>query len=635
MDENRTRRQFGLWDSLLSPARLSRSMNFPDVAWDDDGALVWLETRSDRFVLVVQPADGQAPRDLNSDYSARGRVGYGGGDFTVGRGQAYFAEASSGRIYRQSLRHGAAQPVTPAFGEAAAPALSPDGQWLLFVRSYEGQDSLEIVDAEGKFWPQKLVSGEDFYMQPAWHPGGARIAWVCWNFPNMPWDGTYLRMADLRFTSGGLPVLENATTVAGDENTSIFQPEFSPDGRYLAYVSDLSGWWQIYLYDLESGLHRQLTHQEAEHAGPAWIQGLRTYGFAPDGRSLFFIRNQQGFSSLWQLDLADGSEHAIPLGEGYTALDQIRVSAYGIALVASGGRRPVRLITTRLPAGNLRRAKPAVHVWRRGTSEEAPTSAYSQPEAVDWLGMDSEPAYGLYYPPHSETFEGIGKPPLIVNIHGGPTAQARDNFNSRAQFFATRGYAVLEVNYRGSTGYGRLYRNKLRGCWGIYDVEDAVSGAKSLAERGLVDAERMVIMGGSAGGYTVLLALENYPGFFKAGICLYGVSDLFNAETHKFEVRYNDSLVGSLPEAASVYRQRSPAYYVEKIQDPIALFQGEEDRVVPRKHMDDVVEVLRQRGVPHIYHVYSGEGHGFRKIETLEHFYKTVERFLQERVIYA
>jgi dipeptidyl aminopeptidase/acylaminoacyl peptidase len=635
MDNEKVRRQFGLWDSPITPARLSRSMGFPDVAWDEDGALVWLETRSDRFVLVLQPADGQAARDLNSDFSARGRVGYGGGDFTVGKGHAYFAEAGSGRIYRQPLQHGLAKPVTPAFGEAAGAKLSPDGRWLLFVRSYEGQDTLEIVDAEGKFWPQKLVSGEDFYMQPAWSPAGDRIAWVCWNFPNMPWDGTYLRMATLRSNPGSLPVLEGPVTVAGDENTSIFQPEFSPDGRYLAYVSDLSGWWQIYLYDLQSGAHRQLTSQPAEHAGPAWIQGLRTYGFGPDGKSLFFIRNQNGFSSLWQLDLERMAEHAIPLGEEYTTLDQISVSAHGIALVASGGRQPARVITTRLPAGEPDKAEPAVHVWRRGTSEEAPPSGYSQPEATDWLGMDGETAYGMFYPPHSEVFEGIGKPPLIVNIHGGPTSQVRDSFNSRAQFFTSRGYAVLEVNYRGSTGYGRKYRDKLRGSWGIYDVEDAVSGAKSLAGRDLVDPGRMVIMGGSAGGYTVLLALENYPGFFKAGICLYGVADLFNAETHKFEQHYNDMLVGSLPEAADVYRQRSPAYYVDKIQDPIALFQGEDDRVVPRKHMDDVVAVLQQRGVPHIYHVYPGEGHGFRKIETLEHFYKTVERFLWDHVIYA
>jgi dipeptidyl aminopeptidase/acylaminoacyl peptidase len=226
---------------------------------------------------------------------------------------------------------------------------------------------------------------------------------------------------------------------------------------------------------------------------------------------------------------------------------------------------------------------------------------------------------------------------LVVRVHGGPTSQSRSNFNPQAQFFTSRGYAVLDVNYRGSTGYGRPYRNKLRGSWGIYDVQDAVSGGRFLSEQGRVDGERLVIMGGSAGGFTVLKALEDFPGAFKAGICLFGVSNQFTlaAETHKFEARYSDTLLGPLPEAASIYRERSPIFFIDQIKDPIAIFQGEEDIVVPRNQSDEVAASLQRRGVPHVYHVYPGEGHGFRKAETIEHFYQAVERFLRQYVIYS
>lgn len=624
-------RPFGLWDSPISPLSLARGLTFSDVAWDHDGTLVWREGRSDRGVLVVQRTDGQAPRDLNSELSARAKVGYGGGDFGVGQGHAYFAEADSGRLYRQPLAPGAARSITPAFGQFAAPKLSPDGRWILFVHTYEGQDSLGIVDAQGKEWPRRLVTGEDFYMQPVWHPAGESIAWIAWNHPNMPWDGTFLRMGKLRFSGDGLPVVEEATTIAGDEKTSIFQPEFSPDGRFLAYVSDAEGRWQLYLYDLESGRHHRLTTEQADHGAPAWIQGLRTYAFSPDGKHLYFIRNERGFASLWQVEIASGIQQKLPLDPAYTWLEQIAVSPHDgrIALVASGNTLSPRLITYHPSEG--------VKIHRRGASEEPSPVDYSPARAISWPGMDGGTVYGLYYPPHNPRFAGLGKPPLIVHVHGGPTSQARAAFNAAAQFFATRGYAFLEVNYRGSTGYGRAYWEALKGNWGIYDVQDSVSGARFLAEQGLVDGARSAIMGGSAGGFTVLQALEDYPGFFKIGICLYGVTNQFTlvADTHKFEARYSDSLLGPLPEATEIYRARSPIFHAEKIQDPVIVFQGEEDKVVPRAQSDAIVASLRQRGIPHEYHLYPGEGHGFRKSETIEHLYKTIEKFLRQHVIFA
>jgi dipeptidyl aminopeptidase/acylaminoacyl peptidase len=556
-------------------------------------------------------------------------VGYGGGDFTIGKGHVYFVE-DSGRIYRQALAGGPAQALTPGFGKAAAPKLSPDGRWLAYVHTDQEQDSLALVDSQGKQWPAKMVTGQDFYMQPCWHPSGERLAWIAWDHPNMPWDGTFLRMGRLNFNEHGLPALVEVETVAGDEDTSIFQPEFSPDGRYLAYISDRSGWWQLYLYDLEKGESRQLTQEQAEHGWPAWAQGMRTYAFASDGRQLFVQRNRDGRISLVQIEVPGGQEREIAL-QGYSELRQVAAAPDGkrLALLASAGNISPRVITCDLLG--------STHVWARSTAENLPKGSYALAQHIAWKGIDGGDAYGLFYVPTSAEFEGSGAPPLVVSVHGGPTSQRVAAFYADVQFFTSRGYAVLQVNYRGSTGYGREYRNKLCANWGVYDVQDSISGARHLVEQGLVDGNRLVIMGGSAGGFTVLKVLEDYPHFFKAGICLYGVSNHFTivAETHKFESHYWDTLLGPLPEAAELYRERSPIFYVDKIVDPIAIFQGEDDVVVPHAQSDEVAESLRRRNVPHEYHLYPGEGHGFGKPETIAHLYQTIERFLKQHVIYA
>jgi dipeptidyl aminopeptidase/acylaminoacyl peptidase len=483
-----------------------------------------------------------------------------------------------------------------------------------------------------------LALGEDFYMQPAWHPDGNRLAWIAWNHPNMPWDGTYLRLSKLNF-EGSLPALEEIETIAGGETISIFQPEFSPDGRFLAYVSDASGWWQLYLYDLENRQHRQLTYSPSEHGLPAWTQGVRTYGFHPHEQRLFFLRSQSGIVRLWQYDFDSGVEECLLSGDPYTDLSQICVSAYGLAMLASGDRVPPRVISYAFTDAQESRGGQVgdVQVIRRSSSEELPVKIYSTSQSIQWSGMDGGIVHGLIYAPNHPDYESRGKPPLVVLVHGGPTGQAIAAFDPRAQFFASRGYAVLEVNFRGSAGYGRAYRDKLRGNWGIYDVEDAVSGAKDLAGRGVVDGKKMAIMGSSAGGFTVLKALEDYPGVFKVGICMYGISNHFTLveEIHKFEAHYSDSLLGPLPEAAEVYRQRSPIFFADRIRDALALFQGEDDVVVPREQSDEFAKALRQLGVPYIYRIYPGEGHGFRKDETIEDLYSTIESFLRQYFIFA
>ena len=629
---NKVIRPFGLWDSPITPKSLAGGLRFSDVLWDSDGkSLVWLEERSDRGILVCAPL-GEAPRDLTLDLSVRAQIGYGGGDFTVAGGTVYFVERS-GRLYRQSLTTGPARPLTPEFGYAASPCVSPDGKWVLLVHSYEGNDSIAIVDAEGRFWPQKLIFGDDFYMQPRWHPDGQQIAWIAWNHPQMPWDGTRLCLARLQADGGQMPRVVEVETIAGDPNTAIFQPEFSPDGRSLVYISNETGWGNLYLYDLSRKTHRALTQEPVEIGTPAWLQGRRTYGFSPDGQTLYYIRNEGGLLRLWAYGLRARNAARVdsPLEE-YTSLEQIALSPTRpvAAFIASSSVIPSRILTYDLERGG------SVSVQRRSTTESVPAAELSGAQPISWKSAQGETLYGLFYAPVNPKFQGVGLPPAIIWVHGGPTSQSIAAY-SPLQFFTTRGYAVLQVNYRGSTGYGKAYMEALRGNWGVYDVEDAISGARHLADAGLVDPGRLVILGGSAGGYTVLQALVNYPGFFKAGICLYGISNLFTlaADTHKFEARYLDSLLGPLPEASPIYRSRSPIFFTDRIRDPVAIFQGEVDRVVPKAQSDTIVESLRRRGVPHEYHVYEGEGHGWRKSETIEAFYKAVEVFLRNYVLFA
>ncbi|HEX2619175.1 MAG TPA: S9 family peptidase [Phototrophicaceae bacterium] len=621
-------RQYGTWSSPVTAAMVAGGSRINDVRWLDD-TLIWHENRGSTGVLVAQ-AGNDAPRDLTSGLSVRGKVGYGGGEFGVGAGKIYFV-ASDGRLYRQSLTNGAPRPITPEFGGAASPTPSPDGKWVAFIHTYEGVDGLALVDSEGQQWSRKLQFGTDFAMQPVWHPDSQRLAYIAWNHPNMPWDGTELRFLTLTDDAQ----VKNMEVIAGDKQTAIFQPEFSPDGRYLSYISDTTGFGQLYLFDLQSRETTQITTDPIEHGRPAWGQGLHVYGWSHDGTCLFYLRNEQGNFQLWQYNLASKNHQGLDGLKQYTQLIQIAVSPIDdtLAVIASSSRIPPRLLTYIPAAGDTT----GIRIRSRTLPETIPVEAYSEAQAITWFGHDSDKVYGLYYPPTSQKFTGTGTPPLIVYVHGGPTSQAENRFEAEIQFFATRGFAVLAVNHRGSTGYGKEYLRKLYGNWGYYDVEDSISGALHLVNRGLADKSKLVIWGGSAGGFTVLQALVDKPGVFRAGVCKFGVSNQFMLvqDTHKFEEQYSFSLLGNLPEAAELYRQRSPLFHAEKINDPVIVFQGENDTVVPRNQSDLIVASLKARNIPHEYHLYPGEGHGFRKPETIDAYLKAMLSFLQQYVVYA
>ncbi len=630
--QGKTMLPYGLWPSPITPEGMAGGTRLSDVAWDSDGqTLVWLEGRGDRNVLVAQSGD-DAPRDLTVGLAVRARVGYGGGDFGVAGGVVYFAEAASGRLYRQVLAARAATPLTPAFGHAAAPTVSPDGRWLLYVHSVDRVDRLAIVDTAGACWPQIVAEGADFYMQPRWSPDGTRIAWIEWDHPQMPWDGTRLRVATVRPPAHerDLPTLSDVRPIAGDVDTAIFQPEFAPDGHSLAYISDESGWGQLSLHDLTTETSRALTEGAAEIGQAAWAQGMRTYAFAGDG-GLIYFRTEEGFRRCWGLELATGKSAPLPLLAEYDWIEQPAITPDGMALaaIASSSAIPPRVVTALLQAGTTR-------IRARAAGETIPPAALATLRPVTWE-VDGATVHGLYYPPTSEHHTGAGLPPAIVRVHGGPTGATTAAYNAAAQFFASRGYAVLEVNHRGSTGYGRDYLRALRENWGVVDIVDTAAGAHFLADSGLADPGRLVIMGGSAGGYTVLQTLVTHPGLFRAALCLYGIANLFTlaTDTHKFEERYLDSLVGPLPETSDRYRDRSPIYHADRLSDPIAIFQGAIDPVVPPAQAELIVAALRRRGVPHEYHLYEGEGHGWRKRETIAAFWTAVDRFLKEYVLFG
>lgn len=605
----------------LPPRFLAQLYHLNDVqALPDGNTVLWAEGRGKQTLLRAWIPPHPAAYDLFRDLSLRPGVAYGGGEFGVGPGFVVFV--AQGRLYRQNLPYGQPVPITPAFGGFAAPTVSPDGQWVLFVHTYEDRDVLAVVPADGAQWPHIVAQGADFYMQPAWHPQGAFLAWVEWDFPNMPWDGTRLMLARWE---GGRAV--EPRLLAGGTDVPVFQPAFSPDGRYLAFLAQDADLDTLYLHDLHTGEIRPL-FGERVMLPPAWVQGMRAFAWL-DAHRLAVVENRAGWAHLWVVH-TDGTAYEIPL-DPYTWVRQPwTMGPNRLAFLASAPHIPERLVVADFAGNRLGQAL----VVARTATETLPPETFPAPQALTWTNDEGEQVHALYYPPAPTTHRGAEPPPAIVSVHGGPTSQRTASFNVQAALFTSRGYAYVELNYRGSTGYGRRYMLALRGRWGEVDVEDAVSLARYLAQKGLAHPRRMVILGGSAGGYTVLNVLIRHPDVYRVGVALYPVTDLFalTRETHKFERHYTDILIGPLPQAAEKYRAWSPLFHAEGLRTPLALFQGCEDTVVPPSQAERLAETLRRNKIPHVFKCYEGEGHGFRKPETLEDMYTTILHFLDEHL---
>ena len=448
-----------------------------------------------------------------------------------------------------------------------------------------------------------LVTGNDFYSSPRLSPDGSKLVWLTWNHPNMPWDGTELVVCDV--DAEGRP--ENVGRVAGGPDESIFQPEWSPDGT-LHFVSDRTGWWN--LYRLSAGIVEPLCEKQAEFGSPQWIFGMSTYAFHSPGRIVCSYTGS-GASHLGLLDTENG--HLEPIKTPYSSIAYVRADAADVVFRGSSPTEPACIVRLDLSTGRH-------EVLRRSGEVEIDAGYLSVPEPVEFPTENGRTAYAFFYAPKNREYaapEGE-LPPLLVMSHGGPTSAASTALDLDIQYWTSRGIAVLDVNYGGSTGYGRAYRRRLDGAWGVVDVEDCANGAVDLAWRGLVDGGRLMITGGSAGGYTTLCALA-FTDTFAAGASHFGVSDVeeLAKETHKFESRYLERLIGPYPERADLYRERSPIHHAEKLSCPVIFFQGLEDEVVPKEQAETMFAALREKGRPVAYVPFEGEQHGFRRAENI------------------
>jgi dipeptidyl aminopeptidase/acylaminoacyl peptidase len=603
---------FGSWGSPISSDVIVRDVVGLSEVTIDNGDVYWMESRpgeGGRNVVVLRTPDGSTEEVTPQPFNARTRVHeYGGGDFAVHDRTVYFSNFADQRIYRRPPGAGP-QPLTPETGRRFADTIVDQGRHrLIAVREvHAGREPVnEIVAVNLDDGDETvLAAGNDFYSSPRLSPDGNRLAWLMWNHPNMPWDGTDLMVCDMN--AEGLP--ENVERVAGGQGESIFQPEWSPDGT-LHFVSDRTGWWN--LYRRRTGRVEPLYEKEAEFGSPQWIFGMSTYAFLSPGR-IVCSYTDRGASYLVLLDTEN--RNLEPVETPYSSISYVRADA-GVGAVVFRGSSPTE------PACIVR-LDPSTgdhEVLRQSGTLELDPGYLSVPEPVEFPTENGRTAYAFFYAPKNRDYAAPEDelPPLLVMSHGGPTSATSNSLDLEVQYWTSRGIAVLDVNYGGSTGYGREYRRRLDGAWGVVDVEDCANGAKYLAGRGLVDGGRLMITGGSAGGYTTLCSLA-FTETFAAGASHFGVSDVeeLAKETHKFESRYLDRLIGPYPERADLYRERSPIHSTEKLSCPVIFFQGLEDEVVPKEQAETMFEALREKGLPVAYVPFEGEQHGFRRAENI------------------
>jgi dipeptidyl aminopeptidase/acylaminoacyl peptidase len=611
---------YGTWPSPITAEILADRVRLGDAIWSADGkGIFWLQVRDGKGRIFNSQAGKPIKPVTDIENDVRGTIGYGGGEFACGKDFLIFA-SRDGRLYRQDLKTRKRTPITPCWGNMASPAISPNQQWVLFVFSDGEKDLIGAVNARGHSWPLVLVSGADFYMQPTWHPDGEHIAWVEWDNPALPWQASRVKIGE----TGGMQIkLFSEDWVAGNEKQTATHPQFSPDGKWLSYIQVAGDWDQLVLYHLKRKEKKILVEgQGISFGNPGWVQGQRFYGWSGDSRQIFYRRVQGGVATLWEVDVKNRKtrQHSI---EPYTWISQLDVARHEtkILMRASSPFLSQRLIQCK---------DGETHEITKQSFSRISRKVLPAPSPIQWQAEDGTTIYGTYYPPTNPEFIGEGKPPLIVDVHAGPTMNNLWVFVPERAYFTSRGYAMVAVDYRGSTGYGRTYQDAIRKKWGIVDVEDAIAAAKAVADQGLCDESRMVIMGSSAGGFTVLNALIQFPHFFKAAICSYPVCDLLEdiQKTHKLERYYNEYLVGDPKKDLKNYLSRSPLLNAEKIADPIAVFHGENDRVVSIDQTQQLVEKLEKRRTPFLYITYPDEGHGFRKVETIRDHYQRIQDFL-------
>jgi dipeptidyl aminopeptidase/acylaminoacyl peptidase len=588
----------------------SRAFRAP---WFDGDDLYWLESRPEeggRLVVVRRGADGAVTDKTPPGLNARTRVHeYGGGSYTVDDGLVIFSNFGDGRLYRQTGT-GVPEPLTAAAALRYADLRIDRGRGrvLCVVEDHRASDheptnTIGAVSlADGSL--TTLASGADFFSNPRLDASGHRLAWLRWNRPNMPWDGSELWVGGI----GADGSLTDVHVVVGGPSESIEEPEWQPDGS-LVFASDRSGWWNLYRWRGATDEPVPLASMEAEFAGPAWVFGLSSHATLADGRILAVAR-MKGRDHLYVL--ADGAA-PLEVETEFTELGAVVSNGTRVAFLGGEPTQPGAIALLDVDTGSI-------EVVSRAGERPAGPEHLSWPELIEFPTSGGRTAFAYFYPPTNPDVDAPDGelPPLIVISHGGPTSNTVTDFDATVQFFATRGFAVVDVDYGGSSGYGRDYRRRLDGQWGIVDLEDCTNVACWLADQGLVDAARMAIRGGSAGGFTTLCALC-FGDTFAVGASYYGVGDLegLARDTHKFESRYLDRIVAPYPDRVDVYRDRSPIHFVDRIRCPVLVLQGADDKVVPQAQADELVAALQHNGLPYGYLLFEGEGHGFRKGENM------------------
>ncbi len=611
---------YGAWRSpITSDLIVGETIGLGEILVDG-GDIYWIEGRpreGGRNVVVRRKPDGAIDDITPAPFSARSRVHeYGGGAAMVQGGVVFFTNFTDQRLHRQPAGQ-APTPLTPrepGRWRYADGLFDAKRQRWIGVREEHGAEgrvdnTLAALDLNALGPGHVLAQGHDFYASPELSPDGKRLAWLSWDHPNMPWVGSELWLAEI----GADGALAELLLIAGGPAESIFQPQWSPDG-VLCFVSDRTGWWNLYRCDPGTGGVHPLCPREAEFGQAQWVFGQSTYAFL-SSEQLVCTYSEGGRGRLARLDIATGK--LAPLEVPYSEFGAIQVAGGRILCRAGSPADPPSVVAIDPANGTvevLRQSAPSVN-------DGSLRRYFSVPQHLAFATENGLTAYANYYPPaNPECAPPAGeRPPLVVKCHGGPTASASSVLSLGIQYWTSRGIAVLDVDYGGSTGYGRAYRERLKGAWGVVDVDDCVNAARHVIAEGLADGERAVITGGSAGGYTVLAALACRD-VFKGGASYYGVSDVaaLARDTHKFESRYLDWLIGPYPERADLYRERSPLTHADRLSRPVIFFQGEDDRVVPPNQTEMMVEALRHQGIPTGYLLFAGESHGFRRAENIK-----------------
>ncbi len=603
---------YGSWRSPISAEMLVQgAVRFGDVSIDGD-TVYWVEGRPQeegRYVIVRRRPDGAIDDILPPPFSARTLVHeYGGGALLASEGVVYFSNYADQRIWR--LNPGESpHPVTAESKQRFADFVhdAPRNRLIAVCEDHTTSNDepanriVAVSLANGNV--TMLVDGDDFYSNPRISPNGRQLCWLSWNHPNMPWHGSELFVAPIAADGS----LGKPRKVAGGIDESIFQPSWSPDGT-LYFVSDRTNWWNLYAE--RSGQVVPVLAMDAEFGVPQWVFGMTTYGFRADG-AIVVRCTHGGKWSVLEIDPNSGAQRTVELP--YSNVSSIDVAGNAAYVIAGSPTEMESLFQIDLSTGETQ-------VIRR-SSPIKPDRAYtSVPEAIEFPTDGGTTAHAFYYLPKNADFRGPAgeAPPLLVLIHGGPTSATAAQFRLSTQYWTSRGFAVCDVNYGGSTGYGRDYRNRLRDAWGVVDVNDAINAALFLANQGKADPTKLVIRGGSAGGYTTLACLA-FSDVFRCGASHFGISDLalMVHDTHKFESRYLDRLVGLLPQDEARYRERSPIFHLDGFDQPVILLQGLEDKIVPPNQAELILESLKKRGVPVAYVPFPGEQHGFRKSENI------------------